>query len=76
EFYVGADLEAICREAGMRALREDLDIEFVLWRHFEYALSTIHSSCTQDMMKWYEAQENQFRRKIGVDNQQIIPLFG
>ena len=76
EFYVGADLEAICREAGMRALREDLDIEFVLWRHFEYALSTIHSSCTQDMMKWYEAQETQFRRKIGVDNQQTIPLFG
>ncbi|MCK4849684.1 MAG: AAA family ATPase, partial [Candidatus Heimdallarchaeota archaeon] len=54
EFYVGADLEAICREAGMHALREDLNVEFVLWRHFEHALSTTHSSCTQDMMKWYE----------------------
>ena len=76
EFYVGADLEAICREAGMHALREDLDVKIVLWRHFEHALSTIHSSCTQDMMKWYETQETQFRRKIGVDNQQTIPLFG
>ena len=38
EFYVGADLEAICREAGMHALREDLDVEFVLWRHFEHSL--------------------------------------
>ncbi|MHA1443515.1 MAG: CDC48 family AAA ATPase [Candidatus Hodarchaeales archaeon] len=76
EFYVGADLEAICREAGMHALREDLDVEFVLWRHFEHALSTVHSSCSQDMMKWYETQETQFRRKIGVDTQQTIPLFG
>jgi len=76
EFYVGADLEAICREAGMHALREDLNVKIVLWRHFEHALSTIHSSCTQDMMKWYETQETQFRRKIGVDNQQTIPLFG
>ncbi len=76
EFYVGADLEAICREAGMHALREDLEVKFVVWRHFEHALSTIHSSCTQDMMKWYETQETQFRRKIGVDNQQTIPLFG
>jgi len=76
EFYVGADLEGICREAGMHALREDLNVEFVLWRHFEHALSTTHSSCTQDMMKWYETQETQFRRKIGVDSQQTIPLFG
>ncbi len=74
EFYVGADLEAICREAGMLALREER--EFVEWRHFEAALSRVHSSCTQEMMKWYENQESQFRRRIGIDSQQTIPLFG
>jgi transitional endoplasmic reticulum ATPase len=76
EFYVGADLEAICREAGMIALREDIKCDTVTWRHFEKALSSVHSSCTPDMMKWYEAQESQFRRRIGMDTQQTIPLFG
>ncbi|MHA2347532.1 MAG: AAA family ATPase, partial [Candidatus Hodarchaeales archaeon] len=76
EYYVGADLEAICREAGMIALREDIKCDTVTWRHFEKALSTVHSSCTPDMMKWYEAQESQFRRRIGMDTQQTIPLFG
>ena len=76
EFYVGADLEAICREAGMLALREDLSANIVLWRHFEKALSSVHSSCTPEMMKWYKDQESQFRRRIGVDSHQSIPLFG
>ncbi|MHA1331082.1 MAG: AAA family ATPase, partial [Candidatus Hodarchaeales archaeon] len=74
EFYVGADLEAICREAGMYALRENLD--YVEWRHFESALSRVHSSCTPEMMKWYENQESQFRRRIGIDSHPTIPLFG
>ncbi len=76
EFYVGADLEAICREAGMLALRENLKADIVLWRHFEQALSSVHSSCTPDMMKWYKDQELQFRRRIGMDSPQTIPLFG
>ena len=76
EFYVGADLEAICREAGMLALREDLDAQIVLWRHFEEALTTVHASCTPEMMKWYETQETNFRRRLGMDSQQTIPLFG
>ncbi len=76
EYYVGADLEAVCREAGMIALRENLDAKFVEWRHFETALSRVHSSCTQEMMKWYETQESQFRRRIGIDTQRTVPLFG
>ncbi|MHA2304801.1 MAG: AAA family ATPase [Candidatus Hodarchaeales archaeon] len=76
EFYVGADIEAICREAGMLALREGLDTNIVEWRHFEKALSRVHPSCTQEMIKWYETQESQFRRRIGIDSHQTIPLFG
>ncbi|MHA2046833.1 MAG: CDC48 family AAA ATPase, partial [Candidatus Thorarchaeota archaeon] len=34
ENYVGGDIEAICREAGMRALRENMDTETVAWKHF------------------------------------------
>ncbi len=76
EYYVGADLEAICREAGMIALREGLDTNIVEWRHFEASLSRVHSSCTPEMMKWYENQESQFRRRIALDSQPTVPLFG
>ena len=75
EFYVGADLEAICREAGMIALREAPDTNIVEWRHFEASLSRVHSSCTPEMMKWYENQESQFRRRI-TGAQPTVPLFG
>lgn len=76
EYYVGADLEAICREAGMMALREGLDINLVEWRHFEASLLRVHSSCTPEMIKWYESQESQFRRRIPVNAQPTVPLFG
>jgi transitional endoplasmic reticulum ATPase len=76
EYYVGADLDAICREAGMIALREGLDTNIVEWRHFEASLSRVHSSCTPEMIKWYENQESQFRRRIAVDAQPTVPLFG
>ncbi|UCG89974.1 MAG: CDC48 family AAA ATPase [Candidatus Heimdallarchaeota archaeon] len=76
EYYVGADLDAICREAGMIALREGLDTNIVEWRHFEDSLSRVHSSCTPEMMKWYENQESQFRRRLAPDSQPTVPLFG
>jgi transitional endoplasmic reticulum ATPase len=38
EGFVGADLENLCREAAMIALREDKDAEIVEMRHFELAL--------------------------------------
>jgi transitional endoplasmic reticulum ATPase len=72
EFYVGADLEAVC----LLALREDLETNIVRWRHFESSLSKVHSSCTPEMMKWFETQESQFRRRLGVTDQHTIPLFG
>ena len=54
EGYVGADLEAVCREAGMTAMRESKGAEKVHMRHFEAALKVIKPSCTKDVMKWYE----------------------
>jgi transitional endoplasmic reticulum ATPase len=52
--YVGADLEALCREAGMMAMRESKEADRVLMRHFEAALKIVRPSCGKDVMKWYE----------------------
>ncbi|RLG90838.1 MAG: AAA family ATPase [Candidatus Hecatellales archaeon] len=41
EGYVGADLEALCREAALTALRENINAQKVYWRHFEKAMETV-----------------------------------
>ncbi len=52
EFYTGADLENLCREAGMAAIREDS--EKVGMKHFEEALKIVHPSLDKETIKYYE----------------------
>ncbi len=51
EGYSGADLEALCREAGLNALRRDADK--VTKEDFEKALQTVKPSLKEDMLKKY-----------------------
>jgi len=53
ENYSGADLEALCREAAMVAVRENVDTEQIEKRHFEEAMKTSRPSITQDIIKFY-----------------------
>jgi transitional endoplasmic reticulum ATPase len=55
EGFVGADLENLCREAAMAALREDKDAASVLTRHFEEALRTVRPSLDKDVIRHYES---------------------
>ncbi len=72
--YVGADLAAVCREAGLAAYREDPDADSIQQRHFDLALSTIGPSVTPDMMESYENLGKSMRkRRTGWDN---IPFYG
>ncbi|RLE57376.1 MAG: AAA family ATPase [Thermoprotei archaeon] len=52
--YSGADLELLCREAGLLALRENINADRVSWRHFEEALKRVRPSVTPDLIKMYE----------------------
>jgi transitional endoplasmic reticulum ATPase len=67
ENYVGGDIEAVCREAGMRALREDMKIERVYWRHFEQAFVGVHSSVTKEMLERYGKMDQVLRRTTETD---------
>jgi len=58
--YSGADIESVCREAGMIALRRDINSKEVLFADFQEALKRIGPSISSDMETWYK----NFMRKI------------
>ncbi|MCQ5337630.1 MAG: AAA family ATPase, partial [Candidatus Methanomethylicia archaeon] len=62
--YAGSDIEAICREAGLMALREDPNANEVCMRHFEKAIKKIRPSITEDMIKYYKAWEEKSKQVI------------
>ncbi|WP_457550239.1 CDC48 family AAA ATPase [Archaeoglobus sp.] len=57
EGYVGADIEAVCREAVMLALRENINAEKVHMRNFLEALRKIKPSVSESMLSFYERFE-------------------
>ncbi len=57
EGYVGSDLAALCREAGLTAIRENLKANRVTRAHFEAALKQVHASCDPESLKFYEEFE-------------------
>ena len=59
--YVGSDLESICREAAIEALREDDDADEVEMRHFRQAIEAVRPTITDDLMNYYESVEEEFR---------------
>ncbi len=55
EGFSGSDLEVLVREAGLLALREDINAKKVYKRHFEQALKKIKPSITPEMIRYYQA---------------------
>ena len=54
EKYSGADIEALCREAAMLAIREDEKSKKVSKSHFEKAKAVVRASITDNITKFYE----------------------
>ena len=53
ENYVGSDIESICREAGMNALRNDSESEEVTMDDFEQAMEETRPTATEENRKMY-----------------------
>jgi len=51
--YVGSDVEGVCREAAMAALREDINAKEVKAKHFDTALETVRPSITDEIEEAY-----------------------
>jgi len=59
--YVGADIESLCREAAMLALRENFGNEKVEMKHFREALKKIRPALVEGMIEYYEKLQEQFK---------------
>jgi len=60
--YTGADIEALCRETAMHALRKDVNATEVAMKNFDEALKRTGPSVSSDMEKWYKGFMQQIRQ--------------
>ncbi|PSQ05286.1 AAA family ATPase, partial [Halobacteriales archaeon QS_4_69_31] len=87
EGYVGADIEAVCREASMAASREfinsvspeEIDDSVgnvrVTMAHFEAALDEVGPSVDQEMRERYEEIEEEFETAETVEEDRVERTF-
>jgi len=54
ENFAGSDIQGCCQEAGLLALREDINAKKVSFKHFEEAIKKIRPSCSPQVLKQYE----------------------
>ncbi|MCL4307010.1 MAG: CDC48 family AAA ATPase [Candidatus Thermoplasmatota archaeon] len=62
--YVGADLENLCREAGMVAYRENPDATEVAQKHFMSALKIIKPSVDAEVIKFYQSLADSMGKSV------------
>lgn len=72
EGFVGADIESLCREAALSALREDEDVEKVEMRQFEAALEKVKASVDMDIMQHYDEMSRKLE-KAQLDFESLGP---
>jgi transitional endoplasmic reticulum ATPase len=63
--FVGADIESVCREAAMLALRKDIKATKITQADFEDALKKVRPSVTKEVEQAYKDLEKHFRSATG-----------
>ncbi len=62
EGYTGADIENLCREAGMLALRENIECSEITMKHFEKAMDKVLPSVSKSDEERYKQIEQKYLR--------------
>ncbi|KAJ6646893.1 ATPase family protein 2 like [Pseudolycoriella hygida] len=58
--YSGAEVQAVCQEAAMKALEENIDATIVNWKHFQDALVVVQPRTNSDLLNLYEEYLKKF----------------
>ncbi len=70
--YSGADIEALCREAALFALRENIKAKQVTAKHFEEAFKKVKPSITEDMFVKYQKVVEEIKKTKLEDKARYI----
>ncbi|MHA1144598.1 MAG: CDC48 family AAA ATPase [Candidatus Helarchaeota archaeon] len=63
--FVGSDIEGVCQEAGILALRRDFDVEKVTMEDFKNAMEKIHPTVNDQIIKYYKRQAQIIKKSSG-----------
>jgi transitional endoplasmic reticulum ATPase len=74
EGFSGADIEAVCREAAMNALRENIKAKEVRMKHFEDVLKKFTPSISKDVVTHYEKFIER-QRKVREKEEEAMPAY-
>ena len=72
--YVGADLENLCREAGMMAYRENPDASEVSQKNFMEAMRVIKPSVDENVLKFYRTIAQEMGKTVQEKRRQVEEL--
>jgi transitional endoplasmic reticulum ATPase len=72
--YVGADLENLCREAGMMAYRENPDASEVSQKNFVDAMRAIRPSVDENVLKFYKTITQEMGKTVQERRRQVEEL--
>ncbi len=61
--FTGADIENLCREAGLNALRENINANSVCMKHFEDAIKKIAPSIPKNVAEYYQDIDKKMSEK-------------
>ena len=75
EGYVGADIEAICREAAMAALRVSMKAKEVTAAHFDDAMKKVPASAGKDVQESYKELQDKFRQAAARQMEEEKPRY-
>ncbi|XP_074849444.1 ATPase family gene 2 protein homolog A isoform X2 [Carettochelys insculpta] len=57
--YSGAEITAVCREAALLALQEDIQAKWIMGQHFQHALSIVTPRIPESLRQFYEDYQRQ-----------------
>ena len=72
--YVGADIENLCREAAMTALRQNRAATKVTAKHFEEALAHVRPSTDKETQNHYEMLFKQMKTAISKKSEEDLGI--
>lgn len=75
EGYVGADLEAVCREAAILSLRKDMKADKIPMSSFDEALKKVRASVTKDVEAAYQELGKHFTSARGKEMKDDKPSY-